>query len=70
MFYWWKAQMIFLLQLNTKIPKLKARIHTYLAWKEDSGLPLGWAIDLSYLDVNKPEALEYLEWLKTLFPVP
>ncbi len=51
------------------IPKTKARVHTYLAWKEKSGLPLGSAIALSYLDAAKPEALEYLTWLKTLFPV-
>jgi hypothetical protein len=58
------------IQRNIKIPKTKARIHTYLAWKEDSGVPLGWAIDLSYLDINKSQAIEYRDWLKTLFSLP
>ncbi len=55
--------------LSVSIPRTKAQVHTYLAWKKNSGLPPGAAITQSYLDTAKPEALEYLEWLKALFPV-
>jgi hypothetical protein len=58
------------LLLDPQIPPGKARIHTYLAWKKDAGLPFGDAIAHSYFDTNKPEAILYLEWLKALFPVP
>lgn len=54
---------------NKKIPKDKARIRTYLAWKKEPGAPLGKAIEYGYLDVNKTEAIQFLNWLKNLFPV-
>jgi len=34
----------------------KARIHTWLAWQEDPGTPLGLAITKHYLDPDKDEA--------------
>jgi hypothetical protein len=56
--------------LNTKIPTAKARIHTYLAWKEQAGLPFGTAIAANYFDPTKLESVAYLNWLKALFPIP
>lgn len=49
--------------------KTKAHIHTYLAWQVEAGVPFGNAIKYSYFDTHKPEALEYLKWLKDLFPL-
>lgn len=53
--------------IEPAIPRTKAWIRTYLAWKKESGAPLGKAIEYGYLDVTKLEAVQYLDWLKNLF---
>ncbi len=46
---------------------IKAHIHTWLAWQENPGLPMGQAITRRYLDADAPEALRLVDWLKRLF---
>ena len=45
----------------------KARIHTWLAWKNDPGTPMGLAINKKYLDANSVSAQGFLNWLDRLF---
>ena len=46
---------------------IKAHIHTWLAWQENPGLPMGQAITRRYLNSDAPEALRLVDWLKRLF---
>jgi hypothetical protein len=48
----------------------KALIHTWLAWQEEPGKPLGAAIRDHYLDADKELAIQFLGWLQRLFPAP
>lgn len=45
----------------------KAEIHTYLAWQDEPGNPLGISIDARALDAHLPVAKEFVEFLKKLF---
>jgi hypothetical protein len=45
----------------------KARIHTWLAWQDDPGTPLGQAITKRYLDADSPHVGALLSWLRRLF---
>jgi hypothetical protein len=45
----------------------KAFIHTWLAWQENPGLPMGQAITAHALSHNKPLALAFVGWLERLF---
>jgi hypothetical protein len=49
------------------IHKSKARIHTWLAWQEDPGTPMGLAITKSYLDTNQELCNLFVNWLNNLF---
>jgi len=45
----------------------KANVHTWLAWQEDPGTPLGQAIMKRYLIAQSPEARILMDWLRRLF---
>jgi hypothetical protein len=45
----------------------KANIHTWLAWQEEPGKPIGQAITKKYLDADAPHALRLIAWLRSLF---
>jgi hypothetical protein len=45
----------------------KAEIHTWLAWQEEPGTPLGLAVTRSYFDSNARVALSFIGWLRRLF---
>jgi hypothetical protein len=45
----------------------KALIHTWLAWQEDPGTPLGLAITKRYFESDGPHVDAMLEWLRRLF---
>jgi hypothetical protein len=45
----------------------KARIHTWLAWQENPGLPFGTAITAKYFQVDSHEAMKFAQWFKDLF---
>jgi hypothetical protein len=46
---------------------MKALIHTWLAWQEDPGTPLGLAITKSYFESDGPHVKAVLAWLSRLF---
>jgi hypothetical protein len=45
----------------------KAVIHTWLAWQDDPGTPLGQAITKRYFDADGPHVSQLLAWLTRLF---
>ncbi|NJM41494.1 MAG: hypothetical protein HC853_12380 [Anaerolineae bacterium] len=45
----------------------KAIVHTWLAWQEQPGKPLGQAITAKYLDANADYARNFVAWLRRLF---
>ncbi len=45
----------------------KAHIHTWLAWQEEPGTPLGLAITKRYLDADAPPAQQLMGWIRRLF---
>lgn len=51
----------------TVLAKPKAVIHTWLAWQEELGKPLGTAITAKFLDPSVTEADALVSWLKNLF---
>jgi len=50
-----------------EIARDKANIHTWLAWQEKPGIPLGQAVSAHYLDKDAPHALKLIAWIKKLF---
>lgn len=48
----------------------KAKLHTWLAWQEEPGKPIGLAITTRYLDPNATQAAEFINWLQALFVTP
>ncbi len=47
--------------------KLKAVMHTWLAWQGSPGRPYGTAITAGFLDANAPHADALTSWLNRLF---
>ncbi|WP_373769758.1 DUF3226 domain-containing protein [Delftia acidovorans] len=45
----------------------KAKIHTWLAWQNEPGKPLGQAISSKYLDAKLPTADKFAAWLTRTF---
>lgn len=45
----------------------KAVVHTYLAWQDEPGRPLGQAITARVLDPSHPLAKSFANWLQRLF---
>lgn len=48
----------------------KAILHTWLAWQEEPGTPLGLAVTRQYLDGDHALARRFVAWLETLFAPP
>ena len=46
---------------------IKAHVHTWLAWQERPGLPMGAAIREHYLDAQASNAEQLLDWMRRLF---
>jgi len=46
---------------------MKANIHTWLAWQEEPGKPMGQAITKRYLDAAAPDAQQLIRWIRKLF---
>jgi hypothetical protein len=57
-------------QLNRYKQRSKAFIHTWLAWQEPPGLPMGAAITAKSLSADSPQAQAFVIWLNRLFNVP
>jgi hypothetical protein len=49
------------------IHKSKALIHTWLAWQESPGTPMGLGITKKYLSIDEANCLKFVNWLKDLF---
>jgi len=47
--------------------QIKAHIHTWLAWQEEPGTPLGLAITKRYLDADATHARKLIDWIRQLF---
>ena len=50
--------------------ELKSQLHTWLAWQEEPGKPLGLAISARYLDPHLPAADTFAGWLQRTFFAP
>jgi len=50
-----------------KVHCSKAAIHTYLAWQDEPGYPLGKAITRQALRPHTQIAISFTDWLKSLF---
>lgn len=57
------------LRLNrfTASHRSKAKIHTFLAWQENPGCPIGMSITKRVLDPNGGLASRFVQWLTKLF---
>lgn len=51
----------------TSIHHPKALIHTWLAWQETPGMPMGQAITAQVLSYNVTIAIAFIDWLTQLF---
>ncbi len=51
----------------TESDYIKARIHTWLAWQKEPGLPFGNAINAATLIHDSQEALKFVSWMERLF---
>ncbi|MEO1429303.1 MAG: DUF3226 domain-containing protein [Cyanobacteria bacterium J06633_8] len=51
----------------TLVQHPKALIHTWLAWQQTPGMPMGQAITAQVLNYNSTLAVVFVEWLKRLF---
>ena len=46
---------------------MKAKIHTWLAWQEKPGKPLGLAILSEFLNARADDAKPFVEWIRLLY---
>ena len=51
----------------TENQRIKAHIHTWLAWQEEPGQPMGIAITKTFLDAKAPHAQQLIAWIRRLF---
>lgn len=47
----------------------KAHVHTWLAWQETPGNPMGLAITKRYLNAEAPHAQNLISWIRQLFEI-
>lgn len=47
--------------------RIKATMHTWLAWQPEPGRPMGLAITKRFLDPNAPSAQLFVAWVRRLF---
>ena len=55
------------IQRYKPVQRSKAKIHTYLAWQEVPGRPMGQAITANILNSNSDIAIRFAKWLKEMF---
>ena len=49
--------------------RIKAEVHSWLAWQREPGAPLGAAINDHILGHDSPQAMAFLRWIKRLFAI-
>ncbi|OAV72187.1 hypothetical protein Barb4_00120 [Bacteroidales bacterium Barb4] len=56
-------------QLSKYLPihKAKATIHTWLAWQESPGTPMGQSITKRYLTTDEATCMKLVDWMRKLF---
>jgi hypothetical protein len=47
---------------------MKATLHTWLAWQQEPGKPIGQALTKRFFDADAPQALRLIAWIQALFP--
>jgi hypothetical protein len=52
---------------DVRLPK--AQLHTWLAWQEEPGKPLGQAMAARYLNTQTEAADQFIAWIKRLFQI-
>lgn len=55
------------IQKYKPVHRSKAKIHTYLAWQDVPGRPMGQAITANILNADSELAVKFANWLKELF---
>lgn len=55
------------IQRYKSVHRTKAKIHTFLAWQDEPGKPMGQAITAKVLDANSPNAVAFVNWLRKLY---
>ena len=55
------------IQKYKPVHRSKAKIHTYLAWQDVPGRPMGQAITANILNSNSDVAVKFVKWLKEMF---
>ncbi len=58
------------LNCYTVVHRPKALIHTWLAWQQTPGMPMGQAITARVLSCDSEIAIAFVKWLKHLFELP
>jgi len=51
----------------TDTKKQKALVHTYLAWQETPGLPMGTAVKAGFINIENPLIESFANWFKNTF---
>lgn len=49
------------------VHRSKAKIHTYLAWNDEPGLPIGQAINKNLLNADSEYAQVFMSWISRLY---
>ena len=55
------------IQKYKPVHRSKAKIHTYLAWQDVPGRPMGQAITANILNSNSDVAVKFVKWIKEMF---
>lgn len=55
------------IQRYKTIHRSKAKVHSYLAWQETPGMPMGQAITAHVLNPNSSKAKIFVDWLSNLY---
>lgn len=50
-----------------KVHRSKAKIHTYLAWNDEPGMPIGQAVTKKVLISESESAMEFSNWIRRVF---
>lgn len=50
-----------------RVHRAKSLLHTWLAWQDSPGLPIGIAISHSYLDTNSKLGSQFVKWLREIY---
>ncbi len=55
------------IQRYKTVHRAKAKIHSFLAWQDEPGKPMGQAITAKILDPNSDKANDFINWLEELY---